>query len=92
MPALDLLTDVLATARITRLVTEDEIAQPLRDAMEQSGSEKLEYLATCPYCVSVWAGLLVTLKIVPKPVRRALALSEAVVAFRAAVDALPSRW
>jgi hypothetical protein len=89
---LDVATNVLATARLTRLITEDELAEPIRSKLENSGNDKLAYLATCPYCVSVWAGLLVVSGLVPRKIKQALALSEATVAFRAAVDALPTKW
>lgn len=73
--AVDTLIDVAATARLTRLITEDEITRELREWVEdRTGSEsRLTYLVNCPYCVSVWAGaaMLVT----PKPIRRLLALS-----------------
>jgi hypothetical protein len=53
-----------ATARLTKLVTDDEIARPFRDAViawsEKPGSGALRkragYLVDCPWCVSMWAG------------------------------------
>jgi len=53
-----------ATARLTRLVTDDEIARPIRDAVmawaEKPGAGALRkragYLVDCPWCVSIWAG------------------------------------
>jgi hypothetical protein len=53
-----------ATARLTRLVTDDEIARPIRDAVmawaEKPGAGGLRkragYLVDCPWCVSMWAG------------------------------------
>lgn len=47
---------ILTTYRLTRLVTADEFPfGPLRRKVEGSGS-KLEYLMSCPFCVSVWVG------------------------------------
>jgi hypothetical protein len=50
--------DALATYRLTRLVIEDEVTAPLRDAayarLKPGG--KLAYLLSCPWCVSIWAG------------------------------------
>jgi hypothetical protein len=68
MTPTDLVTDTLATVRLTRLVLDDEITASLRErAMEAlihtGGSrpalkpltDKLEYLLSCPWCASVWA-------------------------------------
>lgn len=71
---MNLLVDALATYRLTRLVTTDTITQPLRDrvfaetgrirgkhARPSAVAEKVEYLITCPWCVSVYAGGAVAL-------------------------------
>ena len=71
--ALSLLVDVAATWRLTRLVAEDEITRPLREAA--TPGSRVEYLLGCPYCVSVWAGMAVTSGVIPTRVRMALALS-----------------
>jgi hypothetical protein len=68
----ELVVDTAATIRLTRLVLDDTITEPLRDAAMQAliktGEEnphlrpvtdKLEYLLTCPWCVSVYSALLV---------------------------------
>lgn len=75
MKTLDAITDVAATARITRLVVEDEISRPFREWVESATGEdsKLTYLVNCPYCVSVWAGAAV--QVLPRWAVRALALS-----------------
>lgn len=66
--------DVAATWRITRLVVEDEITRPMREAVAERWPEsKLAYLVTCPYCVSVWAGAAV--QVLPRPLRWTLGLS-----------------
>lgn len=67
--------EVAATARITRLVVEDEIFRPVREGIEDwaGPDSKLTYLVNCPYCVSVWAGSAV--QVLPDWVVKALALS-----------------
>ncbi len=59
---LDLAFDGLATYRITRLLTEDELLAPVREWVWKNHSPeetKLGYFVTCPWCVSIWAGALV---------------------------------
>ena len=66
---MNFLIDTLATVRLTRLVLDDTITEPLRekamDALIRTGEErpevkpitdKLEYFLSCPWCVSVWTG------------------------------------
>lgn len=48
------LVTVLATARLTRLISEDEITRPLRKRVGKLHSE-VDYLVNCRYCVGVWA-------------------------------------
>lgn len=85
-----LVTISLATSRLTRLVTEDEITAPLRDrveswaagAAEGSLKERLAYIPTCRACSSVWAagivlGLTYGLGRVGRPLVGTLAASEA---------------
>lgn len=62
-----------ATWRLTKLVTSDELTRPLRERT-RPGS-RLEYLANCPVCTSVWVGALVGSGLVPKVAVYALALS-----------------
>lgn len=53
-----------ATARLTRLVAQDEVTRPLRDRVDLLASgrpeghplERLSYLINCTKCVSIWAG------------------------------------
>ena len=79
-----------ATVRLTTLITSDEITAPLRYMAEDAargarvGSlpERLNYLVSCPRCVSVWAagGLLVASQTRPgRFLVKVLALSQAVV-------------
>jgi hypothetical protein len=84
---LDLVIDVLATSRLTRLATEDELTQPFRDYVtgRWQGS-KLAYFVTCPFCVSVWAGLVVAGSPLPRWVKRTLACSEATILVRRLSD------
>lgn len=78
-----LAVDVLATERLTRLVVEDEITKNLRyRVMGKFPDSKVSYLVNCPYCVSVWAGGLVTLakrSVVGRGLVYALALSQATI-------------
>lgn len=47
----------LAVHRLTRLVVEDTIADPIRDRIRERAPEgRLAYFLTCPWCVSVWIG------------------------------------
>jgi hypothetical protein len=62
---LTLLTDGLATYRLVKLVRDDRITEPAREAVmaaqgppEQS---KVSYLLTCPWCLSIWFGAALTL-------------------------------
>lgn len=73
-----LIVGVLATERITRLIVEDEITRPLREAITtQFPNSKLTYLVSCKACVSVWAALAVSSGLVPRRVTSALAFSSA---------------
>ena len=68
--ALDLLTDALAVKRLTRLVTEDTITEPLRNEIFKrfgppETSRGVSFGVTCPHCVSIWlAAGVVTARIV----------------------------
>lgn len=81
--ALALAVDALATFRITRLVVEDEITSPIREAVWKRydvSDTKLGYFLTCPWCVSIWvgAGVVAAHHVAPsvwKPVARTLAAS-----------------
>lgn len=68
----NLVVDILATVRLTRLILDDEITAAPRDAAVQalidlgerrpdvrSITDKLEYLLSCPWCTSIYAGALV---------------------------------
>lgn len=72
----------LAVSRLTRLLLDDKIAEPIRGKLESSSSENLQYLASCPMCTSMWVGLLVAVLPVPKRLLVALAASEAAILVR----------
>ena len=59
------LIDGLATYRLVKLIREDRISQPMRDAVESRWGppEKswASYLLDCPWCLSVYFGLGLTL-------------------------------
>lgn len=58
---MDELLDALATYRLTKLVIEDKILEPIRDRLfdRYPPSTQIGYLLTCPWCVSMWAGIAV---------------------------------
>lgn len=85
---LDLLVDSFACYRLTRLVVEDEITQPLVEHVGRAihagyGTEAGDWyarLTTCPWCSSVWigAGVVALRALCPRlwgPVARLLAFS-----------------
>lgn len=53
-----LLLAVLATARLTRLVTDDRITEAPRVWVARRG-EMIGYLVYCPWCVSIYTGAAV---------------------------------
>lgn len=64
----------LATYRLTKLVIDDYITEDLRrlayqelSKLKSKHARKVEYLLSCPWCVSIWAaGFLILLnKIAP---------------------------
>jgi hypothetical protein len=59
MPVAHLIILTLFVYRVTRLITIDEIFEPVRKFVwdkTKSGSH-LAYLVTCPWCISLWAAL-----------------------------------
>lgn len=61
MPALTLLLALLATARLTRLITRDRITRTPREwALRRlPDGHLLAYLVMCDWCVSVYTGAAV---------------------------------
>lgn len=58
-----LVTGALATYRITRLMTEDELTRPVREKVWESRppeSSRLGYILTCEHCSAVYAAGAVT--------------------------------
>ena len=52
-------TGTLATFRLTRLITEDELLADLREWVWRNhppDETRIGYFMTCPWCVSVWVG------------------------------------
>ena len=60
-----LLVDGLATYRLVKLVRDDRITEPVRDAVEESQGppekSKISYLVNCPWCLSFYFGTALTL-------------------------------
>jgi hypothetical protein len=63
---LDLALDAVAVHRLTRLIVEDAITKPARDAVAEASEDhpwvrKVDELVTCWWCTSVWvaAGVVV---------------------------------
>jgi hypothetical protein len=80
----NLIVDALATQRLTRLVVEDAITEPIRNFIFKKFGEpednRISYLITCPHCASMWIGfgVVAARTIAPKawrPLSYALAFS-----------------
>lgn len=76
---LDVAVYALAVSRLSRLITDDYVTEPLRAWMSSKG-EAWEYLSTCPACTSMYTGVIAHL--LPRPVKLALAASELTVLAR----------
>lgn len=61
VPVFDVVLMAFATFRISRLVVYDRIARWFRDLFARPGGffETMRYLLDCPWCVGVWAALVV---------------------------------
>lgn len=61
-----LIASALAVYRLTHLIVEDKIAQPIRDWAVRASNFTME-LVTCPWCVSIWfgAGAVLALALIP---------------------------
>lgn len=56
-----LVVNVLAVHRLTHLVIDDKITEPLRDRIFDRFGQPMDtwtYLFTCPWCVSIWLAAL----------------------------------
>lgn len=82
MNPLNVLVDLAAARRLTRLVVEDEITREFREHSFFDHHEKLSYLVNCPFCVSIYTSAFVAVSSIlfpraSKPLIYALALAEA---------------
>jgi len=84
----------LATARLTQLVVDDTITEPVRDAIgarpgDEAWSNVLDEVVNCHACTSVWAGagiLVAEQTGVGRFLVRVLALSQAALAVKAVIE------
>lgn len=74
MNLLHLTVIVLGTARITRLITTDTIAEPLIDRLvfgigrrNPTAGEWVNSLLTCPWCIGWWLSVAVVLTYAQTP-------------------------
>lgn len=58
MSAVTVLTDIVATYRLTKMIMEDRITEDLRALVYTKfpRDSKMSYLMGCPWCISIWAG------------------------------------
>ncbi|QFG12204.1 Hypothetical Protein OBI_RACECAR_76 [Arthrobacter phage Racecar] len=56
-----LVTDIVAVHRLTKLVMEDKLTEDLRSWIYKKFpyGGKMQYLIGCPWCVSIWAGIVI---------------------------------
>lgn len=61
MTAVQLVLLILATARITRLITDDKITERPRTwlVLKLEGHPQFQYLMYCPWCASMYVGAVV---------------------------------
>jgi len=71
MPFLLVALTILAVWRITRFVTMDFLAEPVRAWAARRG-EKIGYLFECPWCLSIWIAPIVVVPVVIWPDNRAI--------------------
>jgi hypothetical protein len=87
----------LATARLTQLIVDDEITQPIRDRVDSWGEnapqnslpERVDTAINCHACTSTWAGagiLVAEQTGVGRFLVRVLALSQAALAIKAVIE------
>lgn len=59
--AVSVITDIIATYRLTRLVMEDRVTEDLRGIIYERfpRDSKVSYLLGCAWCVSIWAGFAI---------------------------------
>lgn len=56
-----LVTDIVATYRLTKLILDDKLTEDLRNMVWEKfpRDSKMSYFFTCPWCISIWAGAAV---------------------------------
>lgn len=56
--AISIITDIVATYRLTKLILDDKLTEDLRNMVfsRYPRDSKMTYFITCPWCVSIWAG------------------------------------
>lgn len=97
-----MLTQIAAVWRLTSLVTQDEITDPIRSRVQLAamgkpvGSlpERASYLVTCHRCVSVWAAaavLLLSQFKVGRVINTILALSQVEIIAQEAINRAEER-
>jgi hypothetical protein len=61
MSAVSVLTDIVATYRLTKLIMEDRITEDLRALVYDKfpRDSKMSYFMGCPWCISIWAGAVI---------------------------------
>lgn len=61
MGLITVLLAILATVRVTRLVTHDMISDPVRLWITErfGATSRITYLVHCPWCVSIYIGALI---------------------------------
>lgn len=95
--------DMLAARRLTQLITEDEIAKPLREPIlawgekhaEGTWQDRVAYLVSCPACSSVWAaGAILIARRIPyvRHLVPVLAISQATLAIDAWIKAKEAQY
>lgn len=55
----ELIVLILASFRITRMITRDTIFDPLRDKIPDEDDNRLGYLIRCDWCAGVWVSAAV---------------------------------
>jgi hypothetical protein len=92
---LDLVVGALATYRLTKLVNDDYITQPLRDKVVKHFGEpdesKITYLVHCPWCVSIYTGGLVSTALMMYPDNRVVRVATTAFAFSALTGIMAER-
>jgi hypothetical protein len=99
MTHLNLVTDALATYRLTRLIQRDTVTQPLRDLVfahfpdpsdpATNQAKNPAYLLVCPHCLSIYAATLITLGRIVAP--RTTAAASRILALSAVTSIIAER-